>query len=610
MTDFYDLFDKPAPTREAGTVTPLDPARATRYAHKALLSECENVAAATEGTRNDTLNRAAFNLSQLVAAGHLPHRDTWEALASAARTCGLDDDEIRTTITSGFRAGTEQPRIVPDLPPPPGVTLLTDDATESEDAPPLNPILDWHELFSTEDNGEEWIVEPILPARRMIALYSAPKAGKSLLMLEIAVAIARGTEVIGATTPDRPRRVLYVDFENDPRGDVRTRLEAMDITPGELDDLCYLTFPSLAKFDTAQGAFDLMRHVEGYACEVVIIDTVSRAVMGEENENDTWLAFYRHTGLALKRAEVACIRLDHSGKDTTKGMRGGSAKYGDVDAVWRLTALSEDTIHLECTDHRMPVPTTSLTLTRQDFPLTHRVAGDSWQAVVDAKTREVDQVLDSLGMPSSASVREAAEALRGAGHKVNNKALREAVRLRKMRLDVTVIEPQGERITPAWAAAVEVLSDGRWHSRATVIETMVEASDILAKTCSNQLSEAVKKGALQQRGEYPDWEIRTLPEGVPGTPPAHPGTPEGSVPGADDPIGSPPAHPQRRAETARHTDVGTDDSDPDLLVSCKSCHRPTTNGVASRQAGLCAACHRDTGQESPPTTTTEAKENR
>jgi hypothetical protein len=43
-------------------------------------------------------------------------------------------------------------------------------------------------------------------------------------------------------------------------------------------------------------------------------------------------------------------------------MRGGSAKYGDVDAVWRLTALNENTILLECTDHRMPVPEKMLTL--------------------------------------------------------------------------------------------------------------------------------------------------------------------------------------------------------------------------------------------------------
>jgi RecA-family ATPase len=76
------------------------------------------------------------------------------------------------------------------------------------------PILDWHDCGPAKTT-EEWIIEPILPARRLVALYSAPKVGKSLLMLELAVGIARGSRVLGAV-PDRPRRVLYVDFENDP----------------------------------------------------------------------------------------------------------------------------------------------------------------------------------------------------------------------------------------------------------------------------------------------------------------------------------------------------------------------------------------------------------
>lgn len=331
----------------------------------------------------------------------------------------------------------------PTAPLPDVTTLdLTDDRAESI-GPPINPIIDWAELFAAEDDGEEWIIEPILPARRMVALYSAPKAGKSLLMLELAVGMARGVEVIGSK-PDRPYRVLYVDFENDPRGDVRARLEAMEVKPGQLENLCYLTFPSLAKFDTAQGALDLIRHVEHYQCEVVVIDTVSRAVAGEENENDTWLSFYRHTGLALKRAGIACIRLDHSGKDREKGMRGGSAKYGDVDAVWRLTALSDTTISLECTDHRMPVPRKLMTLEREEFPLRHKAAEEAWAAVADAKALEVDRLLDALGVPSAASVREARSALRDGGHKVRNEAIEKAVKARKMRLDIPASKCPGD----------------------------------------------------------------------------------------------------------------------------------------------------------------------
>lgn len=61
---------------------------------------------------------------------------------------------------------------------------------------------------------------------------------------------------------------------------------------------------------------------------MVVIDTISRAVGGEENDNDTWLNFYQYTGLRLKQAKVSVIRLDHTGKDLTEGERGGSAKAG------------------------------------------------------------------------------------------------------------------------------------------------------------------------------------------------------------------------------------------------------------------------------------------
>jgi hypothetical protein len=112
--DFYDLFKKPQ-RPEPSTVTPLDPERAeraTRYAAKALTSECENVASAPEGTRNAALNTAAFSIGQLVAAGHLAHDDTWHALREAALSNGLEDREINATLRSGLSAGERLPRAV------------------------------------------------------------------------------------------------------------------------------------------------------------------------------------------------------------------------------------------------------------------------------------------------------------------------------------------------------------------------------------------------------------------------------------------------------------------------------------------------------------------
>jgi hypothetical protein len=82
----------------------------TAYAMAALRDETRRVADARPGTRNDTLNRAAFSLGQLVAAGLLPPLSVVTALASAARQAGLPEDETLRTIRSGMTGGARKPR--------------------------------------------------------------------------------------------------------------------------------------------------------------------------------------------------------------------------------------------------------------------------------------------------------------------------------------------------------------------------------------------------------------------------------------------------------------------------------------------------------------------
>lgn len=80
------------------------------YADTALGAELEAVRTATKGTRNDTLNRAAFNLGQLVAAGALTEDDVVHELTDAARDAGLTEREIPGTIKSGLGNGQSKPR--------------------------------------------------------------------------------------------------------------------------------------------------------------------------------------------------------------------------------------------------------------------------------------------------------------------------------------------------------------------------------------------------------------------------------------------------------------------------------------------------------------------
>jgi hypothetical protein len=103
------LRDKAAVTARVRSPVP-NGARGTAYAMAALNEETRLVATARPGTRNNTLNRAAFNLGQFAAAGLLPPLAVATALSDAAGRAGLPEGEARRTIRSGMAAGTRKPR--------------------------------------------------------------------------------------------------------------------------------------------------------------------------------------------------------------------------------------------------------------------------------------------------------------------------------------------------------------------------------------------------------------------------------------------------------------------------------------------------------------------
>lgn len=87
------------------------------YAQKAFDLEVLEVTRAAIGDRNDTLNKAAFALGQLVGGGELDRSAVEERLYFAARAAGLTETETRATIRSGLDAGVKKPRGVPEPPP-------------------------------------------------------------------------------------------------------------------------------------------------------------------------------------------------------------------------------------------------------------------------------------------------------------------------------------------------------------------------------------------------------------------------------------------------------------------------------------------------------------
>jgi hypothetical protein len=87
-----------------------DRAGGRAYALAVLRAETERVASARPGTRNVTLNRAAFVLGQLAAAGFVPPIPVVTSLIDAARHAGLPEGEAVRTVRSAMEAGARKPR--------------------------------------------------------------------------------------------------------------------------------------------------------------------------------------------------------------------------------------------------------------------------------------------------------------------------------------------------------------------------------------------------------------------------------------------------------------------------------------------------------------------
>lgn len=228
--------------------------------------------------------------------------------------------------------------------------------------------IDWDEAFSDTPTEVDWLVEPFIEAGALVAMFSPPKEGKSLLALEIAASLAVGRPVLHEDPEGRGRHVLYVDFENNQKDFVR-RLRDMNFTAAELKGwLHYISFPNMKTLDTEEGGRQLHANALKYGAELVVIDTVSRVIEGGENDADTFKEMYRHSLSRLKRDGIACIRLDHTGKDAEKGQRGSSAKNADVDVVWSLTKTGQHRVRLVRVFARQPHYPVDITMNRVTDP--------------------------------------------------------------------------------------------------------------------------------------------------------------------------------------------------------------------------------------------------
>lgn len=196
---------------------------------------------------------------------------------------------------------------------------------QEEQVAPLN----WVETFAKPTERVSWLpgLEGLAIEGRITNLYGPAGTGKSELMLHRAAEAAK----LGV-------KVLWLDREMTEE-DAKERLEDMAFSPHDLSNLVYYLYPPLPFLDTPDGGEALVEMALLHQVDLVVLDSLSKFVKGDEQDSSTATNFYVWSMLALKEEGIASVTIDHTGKDVTRGARGTSAKKDNVDLYMEITRI-------------------------------------------------------------------------------------------------------------------------------------------------------------------------------------------------------------------------------------------------------------------------------
>lgn len=194
------------------------------------------------------------------------------------------------------------------------------------------------------------LVKGVIDAETLVLMYGEPGCGKTFLALDLALSIADGREWLGHKV--RRSRVVYVAAEAGTS--IRNRVSAWQRHRWTGDDeIDFRAVVSPVNLCHPRGN-DVHRLAEAIgAADVVVIDTVSRALAGgDENSPGDMGAFV--ATLDRLRSDLRCtvIAIHHVGKDASRGARGHSLLRCAVDTEIAVERRDEGICVAEITKQR------------------------------------------------------------------------------------------------------------------------------------------------------------------------------------------------------------------------------------------------------------------
>jgi hypothetical protein len=197
------------------------------------------------------------------------------------------------------------------------------------------------------------LVEPgLLPTQGILFLGGEPKLGKSLLVANLALALAAGVDRLGFQIPS-PRRVLICQFEL-PLPQFVSRLTLMRRTLGPAADehLFVDTRSAGHLLSTAQGLNHFLAAARAAQAEVIVLDPLYSTHDQDENDTRAMAALCQCLLRLRDASRAALIVIHHVRKSINRheigsAFRGSSALHAVGDSYVLATRPSPQLPTLE-----------------------------------------------------------------------------------------------------------------------------------------------------------------------------------------------------------------------------------------------------------------------
>jgi AAA domain len=216
---------------------------------------------------------------------------------------------------------------------------------------PSSTVLSLAQLVQKQPPTTPCLIEPaLLPTQGILFVGGEPKVGKSLLVANLALALAAGCDRLGFSIP-APRRVLVCQFEL-PLPQFVSRLTLMRPSLGLAADHHLLVDTRAAGhlLSAPQGLRHFLAAAQAAAAEVIILDPLYSA--HDQDENDTRaMAALCHALLRLREASRAALIVVHHVRKSIHRDEIGSAFRGSS----ALHAVGDSYLLLKRPSPQLPV---------------------------------------------------------------------------------------------------------------------------------------------------------------------------------------------------------------------------------------------------------------